>query len=35
MIIKEPHLLLRTKHGMPIVSAPATPDWLPAIRTQL
>jgi hypothetical protein len=22
-------------HGMPICSAPETPDWLPAIRTQL
>lgn len=21
-------------HGMPICSAPDTPDWLPAIRTQ-
>lgn len=29
------HLLRKTTHGMPTRSAPATPDWLPATRTQL
>lgn len=28
------HLLRRTTQGMPMFSAPTTPDWLPAMSTQ-
>lgn len=35
IIFKLLYLLRRTTQGMPIRSAAATPDWLPATRTQL